>query len=105
MITVHGRTWTDGFGGTVNRAAIAQVKKAVKIPVIGNGDVTTPADIDRMKTDAQSHEEEDKRKKQAIEARNKLDGLAYGLEKTLEDNKDKSPAEVLGDVQTTLVEA
>lgn len=38
-ITVHGRTWSDGFGGTVNRAAIAQVKQAVNIPVIGNGDI------------------------------------------------------------------
>ncbi|HXI01537.1 MAG TPA: Hsp70 family protein, partial [Candidatus Saccharimonadales bacterium] len=33
------------------------------------------------------HEEEDKKRKQSIEARNKLDGLAYGLEKTLEDAK------------------
>lgn len=38
-ITVHGRTWSDGFGGTVNRTAIARVKEAVKIPVIGNGDL------------------------------------------------------------------
>lgn len=38
-ITVHGRTWSDGFGGTVDRAAIALVKKAVNIPVIGNGDI------------------------------------------------------------------
>jgi nifR3 family TIM-barrel protein len=38
-VTVHGRTWSDGFGGSVNRAAIAQVKKAVSIPVIGNGDI------------------------------------------------------------------
>jgi len=38
-ITVHGRTWSDGFGGTVNRAVIAQTKKAVAVPVIGNGDI------------------------------------------------------------------
>ncbi|NTV12571.1 MAG: tRNA dihydrouridine synthase DusB [Desulfobulbaceae bacterium] len=38
-VTVHGRTWSDGFGGTVNRAVIAQVKQAVTIPVIGNGDL------------------------------------------------------------------
>ena len=38
-ITVHGRTWSDGFGGTVNRGVIAQVKQAVAIPVIGNGDL------------------------------------------------------------------
>lgn len=38
-ITVHGRTWSDGFGGSVDLAAIAQVKQGVGIPVIGNGDV------------------------------------------------------------------
>ena len=38
-VTIHGRTWSDGFGGTVNRAAIARVKQAVSIPVIGNGDI------------------------------------------------------------------
>ena len=48
-ITVHGRTWSDGFGGTVNRAAIAQVKKAVNIPVIGNGDIHSYQDgLDMM---------------------------------------------------------
>jgi nifR3 family TIM-barrel protein len=43
-IIVHGRTWSDGFGGTVNRAGIARVKAAVTIPVIGNGDLHTYQD-------------------------------------------------------------
>jgi nifR3 family TIM-barrel protein len=38
-VAVHGRTWTDGFGGTADRSVIAAVKKAVSIPVIGNGDI------------------------------------------------------------------
>lgn len=38
-IIVHGRTWSDGFGGTVDRNGIARVKAAVTIPVIGNGDI------------------------------------------------------------------
>lgn len=41
-IFVHGRTREQGFGGTVNLAGIRAVVQAVKIPVIGNGDVTTP---------------------------------------------------------------
>jgi tRNA-dihydrouridine synthase B len=42
-IFVHGRTREQGFGGTVNLAGIRKVVQAVKgIPVIGNGDVTTP---------------------------------------------------------------
>jgi tRNA-dihydrouridine synthase B len=38
-ITIHGRTWTDGFSGPVDRGTIARVKRAVGIPVIGNGDI------------------------------------------------------------------
>lgn len=42
-IFVHGRTRAQGFGGRVNLAGIRAVVQAVRfIPVIGNGDVTTP---------------------------------------------------------------
>ena len=38
-ITVHARTWSQGFSGHIDPKVIADVKKVVKIPVIGNGDV------------------------------------------------------------------
>ncbi len=40
-IAVHGRTWSQGFSGTANWRLIAQVKDAVTVPVIGNGDITS----------------------------------------------------------------
>ena len=43
-IAIHGRTWSDGFGGTVDRSVISKVKKAVSIPVIGNGDILSYQD-------------------------------------------------------------
>jgi len=49
MIALHGRTKEQGYGGKANWEAIAEVKDAVNIPVIGNGDVVTVADINRMK--------------------------------------------------------
>jgi nifR3 family TIM-barrel protein len=49
MIAVHGRTKVQGYGGKADWDAIAEIKAAVKIPVIGNGDVKTVADIQRMK--------------------------------------------------------
>lgn len=42
-IFIHGRTREQGFSGTVNLSGIRKVVEAVaRIPVIGNGDVTTP---------------------------------------------------------------
>jgi nifR3 family TIM-barrel protein len=47
-VTVHARTWSDGFGGTVDWGVIAAVKLAVGIPVIGNGDIASYADGKKM---------------------------------------------------------
>ncbi len=49
LIAIHGRTKEQSYGGQADWDAIAEVKAAVKIPVIGNGDVKTAADIDRLK--------------------------------------------------------
>jgi molecular chaperone DnaK len=48
-------------------------------------------DIQRMVREATEHEAEDKRRREEIERRNKLDNLCYTLEKTLGENKDKLP--------------
>jgi molecular chaperone DnaK len=47
------------------------------------------ADIEKMVKDAKEHETEDKKKRELIETRNKLDGTILELEKNLADNKDK----------------
>ncbi|WP_026340623.1 tRNA dihydrouridine synthase DusB [Thioalkalivibrio sp. ALJT] len=42
MLTVHGRTRADGYRGQADYAAIARVVRAVSIPVLANGDITSP---------------------------------------------------------------
>ena len=49
LLAVHGRTKMQAYGGQANWDAIAEVVQAVSIPVIGNGDVDTVADIEHMK--------------------------------------------------------
>ena len=49
LIAVHGRTKAQGYTGEADWDAIAQVKQAVSIPVIANGDVKSVADIQRVK--------------------------------------------------------
>lgn len=47
-VTVHGRTREQKYSGPADYGAIGRVKAAVKIPVIGNGDVASPADARRL---------------------------------------------------------
>ncbi len=41
-LAVHGRTRADGYRGEAEYETIAQIKQAISIPVIANGDITTP---------------------------------------------------------------
>ena len=57
-----------------------------------------------MMKDAESHSSDDARKREEIEARNRLDGLVYQMEKTVADNREKVGA-VAGEVETAIADA
>ena len=52
-------------------------------------------EVSRMMREAESHAEEDKKRREMVDVRNQADGLAYSVEKTLNENRDKLAA---GDV-------
>ncbi|MFL6277551.1 MAG: molecular chaperone DnaK [Blastocatellia bacterium] len=62
-------------------------------------------EIDRMMKDAESHAEDDRRQRERIEARNKLDGMIYSTEKTLSEHRDKVDAETVSNIESALAEA
>jgi tRNA-dihydrouridine synthase B len=53
-IAVHGRTRAQGYGGEANWEVIDAVARAVKVPVIGNGDITCGADVVKRRQTAVS---------------------------------------------------
>lgn len=50
LLAVHARTKQQAYRGRADWQAIAEIKAALSIPVVGNGDVRTPADIDRIQS-------------------------------------------------------
>jgi tRNA-dihydrouridine synthase B len=42
MLTIHGRTREQGYGGQAEHQTIAAVKRALRIPVVANGDIDSP---------------------------------------------------------------
>jgi molecular chaperone DnaK len=64
----------------------------------------TKDEIDKMMRDAESHAADDVKKREEIEARNRLDGLTYQMEKTLSDNREKVGA-VASEVEAAIAEA
>lgn len=65
----------------------------------------TQEEIDRMVKEAQLHEEEDRKKKELVEAKNQLDQYIYNLEKVLRENKDKLPSDLISEVERTIEES
>jgi molecular chaperone DnaK len=51
-----------------------------------------PADIDKMVKDAESHAEDDKKRRELVEAKNQAEGLIHTTERTLSEAGDKVPA-------------
>ncbi len=72
--------------------------KDQKVTITSNSGLTED-EIDKMVEDAAAHEEEDRKRREQVEARNKADQLAYGVEKALEEVKDKLPADKVADVE------
>ena len=62
-------------------------------------------EVDRMVKDAESHAEEDKKRKDEIEVRNQVDSLAYSTEQTVKDLGDKVPEDQKKAVEEVVAEA
>ena len=65
--------------------------KEQKITISGSSGLSKD-DVDRMVKDAEAHAADDKTRREVIDARNQADSLAYSVEKTINENRDRLPA-------------
>ena len=82
-------TFDIDANGIVNVSAKDKASgKEQKITITSSSGLSKE-EIDKLVRDAQEHEQEDKKMKEIVEKRNRLDGLVHEIEKTLKENKDK----------------
>jgi molecular chaperone DnaK len=62
-------------------------------------------EIDRMMKDAESHADEDKRKREAVETKNRLDSMIFQTEKVISDNREKIPVGLISEAEAAIADA
>ena len=62
-------------------------------------------EIDKMVADAEKHAEEDRKRREEIEARNRLDSLVYSTEKTFNENREKLDAAEASSFESAIADA
>ena len=77
--------------------------KEQKITISGSGGLAKE-DVERMVKDAQSHAAEDEARRMLIDARNQADALAYQVEKTVTENRERIPAGELAGVEAAIAD-
>ncbi|HTQ32479.1 MAG TPA: molecular chaperone DnaK [Opitutaceae bacterium] len=78
--------------------------KDQKIVIQGSSGLSKE-EVEKMTREAEQNAAEDKKRKEAVEAKNQLDNTIYQLEKTLKDAGDKLPADVKSKIESALASA
>ncbi len=97
-------TFDIDANGILNVAATDKGTKNEQKITITSSSGLSKEEVDKMAKDAEMHSGEDRKKKEAIEARNQGDSMSYNIEKMLKDHGDKISAEDRKTVETELEE-
>jgi len=97
-------TFDIDANGIVNVSAKDRGTGKEQSMTITGGSALSKDDIEKMVKDAEQYAEEDRQRREAVEARNQADSMVYTTEQFLTENADKLPDDVKGEVQTDLDE-
>lgn len=91
--------------GIVNVSAKDKASGKEQRITITNSTGLSEEEINKMVNDAKAHEAEDRKIKETVEKRNKLDGMIMHVEKTIKESKEKLPADEVSKVEAALEKA
>jgi molecular chaperone DnaK len=98
-------TFDIDANGIVNVSAKDKASgKEQSIRIQASGGLTE-ADIQKMVKEAEAHADEDKRRKELVEARNQADAAIYSTEKALKESEGKIPSDLKQQIEQAIVDA
>jgi molecular chaperone DnaK len=97
-------TFDIDVDGIVHVSAKDMATEKEQSMTVTGGSALSKDEIDKMMREAESHAEEDKRKKEEAEARNEADNLVYGTEKSLREVGDKLGSDDKSKIEVALNE-
>ena len=95
-------TFDIDANGIVNATAKdSATGKEQKITISGSSGLNKQ-EVERMVKDAEAHAAEDRTRREVIEVRNQADALAYSVEKTVNENRDRLPASDVDRIESAI---
>ncbi|MCB9841414.1 MAG: molecular chaperone DnaK [Phycisphaeraceae bacterium] len=91
----------DANGILTVTATDKKTSKKADIKITNSGGLSSE-EIDKMKSDAEAHAEEDKRRRDVVDLKNQGDGLVSQVRRELEEHGEKVPGDVRGKVESAL---
>lgn len=98
-------TFDIDANGIVNVSAKDKATNKEQTVTITSSGGLSKDEIERMVQDAKAHEAEDKKERELVEKRNKLDGMVLEIEHSLKENKEKIDAALMPDIDQALENA
>jgi molecular chaperone DnaK len=98
-------TFDIDANGILNVAAKDKATGKEQKVVITQSSGLSKDEVDKMVTDARSHEAEDKKRREEVEVKNRVENLAYQMEKLVKENKEKLAAATVTELEALVQEA
>ena len=97
-------TFDIDANGILNVTAMDRATKNEQKITISSSSGLSKDEVDRMAKDAEAHSADDRKNRDAIEARNRADAMIYNIEKTLKEHRDKVGEEEARNIETAIAD-